>query len=133
MSEPEISEAGPEVRARILVIDDEESILEALSQVLKHGGFEYETTSNGWSALGLVESFKPDLIILDIVMPDIDGFTILEQIKNREESRDIPVILLSALDEDKKIWEGYNLGASYYITKPFTTDELLSGIHLILE
>lgn len=133
MSDPEISEAEPEIRTRILIVDDEESVLESLSRILEQSDYEYETTSDGWLALGLIESFKPDLIILDIMMPDIDGFTILEQLKNREESRTIPVILLSGLDEDTKIWEGYNLGASYYITKPFTADELLAGIELMLE
>ena len=133
MSDPEISEAEPEIRTRILIVDDEESVLESLSRILEQSDFEYKAASDGWLALGLIESFKPDLIILDIMMPDIDGFTILEQLKNREESRNIPVILLSAISDDTKIWEGYNLGASYYITKPFTVDELLAGIQLMLE
>lgn len=133
MSDPEILETETENRIRILAIDDEESVLEALSRVLEHNGFDCETALGGREALEKVQSYKPDLIILDIKMSDIDGFTVLEHIKNIEECKDTPVILLSAISDDTKIWEGYNLGASYYITKPFTTDELLTGIQLMLE
>jgi len=133
MSDPEVTESEPEARIKILVVDDEDSVLHAISEILGQNGFDCKTASDGRSALEQIEQFEPDLIILDIVMPGIDGFTVLEQIKNRQEPRDIPVILLSGLDEDGKIWEGYNLGASYYITKPFTTDELLAGIQLMLE
>jgi len=113
----------------VLIVDDEEYIVRSLQHILKKEGYGVYSASNGLEALNLLKSLKPSLIILDIQMPDLDGFELCKKIKSDERTRSIPVILLTAqyLEVNDKI-TGLNLGADDYMTKPFNTRELLARV-----
>ena len=107
----------------ILVVDDEESNLMVLSFVLEP---EYEviTAKNGRGALNAVKLFLPDLILLDIVMPDMDGYEVLSELKNNDDHKDIPVIFVTGLRDLNEKEKGLRLGAVDYIIKPFSSLEI---------
>lgn len=110
-------------------MDDEKKISEMTRDYLQAVGFEVEEASTGVKALGLLESFKPDLVVLDVMMPGIDGFDVVRRIR---ETSDTPVILLTAraAEQDKLI--GLELGADDYMTKPFSMKELAARIRAVL-
>lgn len=118
---------------RILVIDDDKSILKAIRTILRHEGYRVYTADNGEKGISKVVTVKPDLIICDLILPDMDGLEIVKWIKKVKKEKGLPVIILSARDEDKDISEGYEFKADYYITKPFTNEQLLYGIKLMLK
>lgn len=103
---------------KLLLVDDSPENLQLLYQALKNEYDIYSTTS-GSEALRLVESLQPDLILLDVMMPEVDGFEVCRILKSRETSRDIPVIFLTALTEDANEMKGFEAGGVDYITKPF--------------
>ncbi len=109
----------------IMVVDDEQAILSLLSRTLEPEGFGVVIASNGRSALALLEEHKPDLVILDIMMPGLDGFQVLDLIRQRSN---IPVIMLTARGEVTSLNEALGLGADDYVRKPFHTRELLARI-----
>jgi DNA-binding response OmpR family regulator len=114
---------------RILVVDDEKRILSLLEAYLGQQGFQVTTASNGGEALYVARHEKPDLIILDIMMPEMDGYEFMRQ--HRKE-RETPIILLTAkVDEDDKVI-GLELGADDYVTKPFSPRELTSRVRAVL-
>ena len=118
---------------RILVIDDEPSLHEMLRVILELGG--YQAVGNQPGATGgkeLTES-KPDLIVLDLMMPDVDGFEILRRLKGDEETRDIPVVICTVRDYPEDHMLAQELGASRYITKPFEPSEFLEVISEVLQ
>lgn len=119
---------------KILVIDDEIENLKILNIYLKQKGYSTTLCSNPKDALDLIEKEKPDLIILDIMMPEIDGFTLCKAIKEREYIRDIPIIFLTARYLEKKdLVAGLTAGAIDYITKPFDENELFARINTALK
>jgi CheY-like chemotaxis protein len=122
-------------KKRILLVDDEQINLEFFEVMLTKLGFETEKTDNGADALELVKRFKPDLIILDNVMPRLSGWEVTKIIKTSEEYRDYadtPIIMFSAMDDVKDKVEGLELGADDYITKPFNFSEVLARIRAVL-
>ena len=124
-----------ETKKRILLVDDEQINLEFFEVMLTKLGFEIEKADNGADALDLVRRWKPDLIILDNVMPRISGWEVTKIIKTSEEYRDyadIPIIMFSAMDDVKDKVEGLELGADDYITKPFNFSEVLARIRAVL-
>jgi DNA-binding response OmpR family regulator len=124
-----------ETKKRILLVDDEQINLEFFEVMLTKLGFEIEKADNGADALDLVRRWKPDLIILDNVMPRISGWEVTKIIKTSEEFRDyadIPIIMFSAMDDVKDKVEGLELGADDYITKPFNFSEVLARIRAVL-
>ena len=118
----------------ILVVDDTSLIREVLSEILLAEGFEVRSTDSGELALDSVAAGPPELILLDIRMPGMDGMEVLRQLKARQNSRDIPIILISGAAEIKERVEGLKLGAVDFITKPFQSEELLARVrtHLLL-
>lgn len=116
----------------ILVVDDDVNILELLEFNLTKERYEVLTATDGQQALNLVRSKKPDLIILDIMLPEMDGFEVCRTLKADKETDNIPVIMLSARDDvlDKVV--GLELGAEDYVTKPFSLREMLSRIKIYL-
>jgi DNA-binding response OmpR family regulator len=113
----------------ILVVDDEKRILSLLDAYLEQQGFQVSTATNGKEALFVARHEKPDLIILDIMMPEMDGFEFMRQ--HRKE-RETPIILLTAkVEEDDKVI-GLELGADDYVTKPFSPRELTSRVRAVL-
>ena len=120
-------------KGEVLVVDDTVENLEVISQVLEDAGYEVSMTINGDRALKLVSHHLPDLILLDIQMPVMDGFTTCEHLKRNPETSDIPIIFMTALtDIDSKV-KGFELGAVDYITKPFQKPELLARVSTHLQ
>jgi len=112
-------------RPRILVVDDEPAILSLLRRILQPEGYDVVAAANGEQALVLLEGTKPDLVLLDIMMPGLDGFQILDRIR---QHCDVPVIVLTAKHEVTTEHEALRLGADDYMRKPFSSRELLARI-----
>jgi DNA-binding response OmpR family regulator len=124
-----------ETRKRILLVDDEQINLEFFDVMLSKLGFEIRQADNGLDALEIVKRWKPDLVMLDNVMPKLSGWEVTKILKTNEEYRDfadIPIIMFSAMDDVKDKVEGLELGADDYITKPFNFSEVLARIRAIL-
>jgi two-component system KDP operon response regulator KdpE len=112
----------------VLVVDDEERILNFLRSKLKASGYEVFTAKNGLEAVGLVRSEEPDIVLLDIIMPQMDGLETLREIRSFSA---VPVIILTAKDADSDKIRGLQLGADDYLSKPFNPDELVARIEAI--
>jgi DNA-binding response OmpR family regulator len=124
-----------DTKKRILLVDDEQINLEFFDVMLTKLGFVIEKAENGAEALEVVKRWKPDLIILDNVMPKLSGWEVTRILKSSEEYRDyaeIPIIMFSAMDDVKDKVEGLELGADDYITKPFNFSEVLARIRVVL-
>ena len=117
----------------ILIVDDEEHILNSLKIYLGMEGFETITTDRGAKALSLMKENKPSLVLLDVMMPEMDGFEVLNSIRSDPDVKDIPVVMLTAKSQDEDILRGYNEQVSSYMTKPFNLDELVTTINMILK
>ena len=117
----------------ILIVDDSPVILTVLTESLETAGFTVKTADTGDAALASVAALHPDLILMDILMPAMDGFEICRRLNAREETRYIPVIFLTSVDDVKNKVEGFRLGAVDYVTKPFQTEELVSRVQTHLE
>lgn len=118
--------------ATVLVVDDNEDNLRIVTEMLRARGFGVRQARDGASALKSLDQQRPDVIVLDIIMPEMDGIEVLERIRAHPEHASIPVILVTAKAEDDDVLAGYKLGADYYITKPFNARQLLHGIGLVL-
>ncbi len=114
---------------RILVVDDEQRMVRFIRLNLEHDGFQVFEAYNGKQAIDQIRSNLPDLVLLDVMMPDIDGFEVLEMIR---ESNTVPVIMLTAKGEEEDRVHGLELGADDYITKPFSPRELVSRVRAVL-
>ena len=120
-------------KGRILLVDDEEDILEFLSYNLRKEGYKIKTASNGKSALKILEKFNPDLIILDVMMPEMDGIEVCENIRKNEKNDDVLILFLTARSEDYSELAGFSAGADDYITKPIKPKLLVSRVNAILK
>jgi len=118
-------ESEKENQACILVVDDDQNVLQMVSRTLELEGFCSITAADGESALALLEKDKPDLVLLDIMMPGLDGFEVLKRIRQRSS---VPVIMLTAKNEVTTVRDTIGLGADDYIRKPFSIVELLARI-----
>ncbi len=116
--------------ARLLVVDDEPSIRELLTASLRFAGFEVVPAADGAEALKLAEQYRPDLVVLDIMLPDLDGFTVTRKL--RERGRDVPVVFLTARDETSDKVTGLTVGGDDYVTKPFSLEEVVARIRAVL-
>ena len=116
----------------ILVVDDNQENVDIARQMLLSRGFEVRVAYNGPSALTSVEQQRPDLILLDIMMPQMSGMEVLDRLRANPATAGVPVILVTAKDQDEDLLAGYKYGADYYITKPFSAKQLLYGIGLVL-
>ncbi|MCK8673318.1 response regulator transcription factor [Rhodococcus sp. HM1] len=116
--------------ARILIVDDEPNIVELLAVSLKFQGFEVATASNGTEGLDRARSFRPDAVILDVMMPGMDGFGMLRRL--RADGIDAPVLFLTAKDSVEDKVSGLTLGADDYVTKPFSLEEVIARVRTIL-
>ncbi len=112
----------------ILVIEDDASVRSLLDKALSAKGYSVRLVADGLEGLTTLESNTPDLMIVDIMMPRLDGMTFVKAIKGNETTNPIPVIFLTAKNDPKTMIAGINLGAKYYVTKPFQLDELLSKV-----
>ena len=121
---------APAPEARLLVVDDEPNILELLSVSLRFSGFEVHTASNGQQALTSARAVKPDLLVLDVMMPELDGFEVVRRL--RGEGSRAPVLFLTAKDATEDKVRGLTLGGDDYVTKPFSLEEVVARIRAVL-
>lgn len=117
---------------RILVVDDEMYIVNILDFTLGSEGFKVVSAANGEEALRKALEITPDLIVLDVMMPKIDGYEVCRALKAKEETKHIPVILLTAKDRDADREKGREVGAELYMTKPFSPTRLLEEVRALL-
>jgi DNA-binding response OmpR family regulator len=117
----------------ILVIEDDPSVRTLLEKSLTAKGYRVEACEDGLAGLALLEELSPDLIIVDIMMPRLDGMTFVRAIKGHTRTKPIPVIFLTAKNDPKTMIAGINLGARFYVTKPFQIDELLAKVRKALD
>jgi DNA-binding response OmpR family regulator len=120
-------------KVRVLVADDDELVCNLLERRLNSMGYMVVLAGNGREAWDVIESTKPDLVVLDIMMPAMDGMAVLKKIKRNQDYTKIPIILLSAKSQQESILEGLENGADDYITKPFDLDEVVARIVMILK
>ena len=118
---------------KILVVDDEEVIRKFLRIHLVKLGYEVKEAADGEQALEQLGKDDFDLLICDIMMPKKDGWEVIKQCKSNPKMKNVPIIVLTAKDQDSDMFKGYDLGANYYMTKPFTKAQLLYGLKLMLE
>ncbi|MDQ6898542.1 MAG: response regulator transcription factor [Candidatus Dormibacteraeota bacterium] len=117
-------------RTRVLVVDDEPNIIELIAMALRYEGFATETAASGRAALTAVTNFKPALIILDVMLPDLDGFEVLKRLT--AERQRVPVIFLTARDATEDKVRGLTVGGDDYVTKPFSIEELVARVRAVL-
>ena len=115
---------------RVLVVDDEENITFLLDSALRHFGFEVQVAANGRDALKLVPTFAPDVVLLDVMLPDLDGFEVVRRM--RLAGTKVPVLFLTARDAVEDKVRGLTLGGDDYVTKPFSLEEVVARVQVIL-
>lgn len=116
----------------VMVVDDNPDIVTIVKTILEGKGYGVQSAYSGQEVFNLLSDQKPDLIVLDIMMPQMDGLEVLTRLKGEPSTAAIPVILLTAKVQYEDVLGGYKMGADYYITKPFTSTQLLNGINLLL-
>jgi two-component system, OmpR family, response regulator len=121
-----MAEAGP----RVLVVDDESNITELVAMALRYEGFTVNTAATGRDALAKVASFKPALVLLDVMLPDIDGLEVLRRMGGNGQR--VPIIFLTARDATEDKVHGLTLGGDDYVTKPFSVEELVARVRAVL-
>jgi len=113
---------------KVLVVDDDPYILMSIEFLMRKNGFEVMVARNGTEALEILHRDRPELVLLDIMMPDVDGYSICRRIKSTPELQHIVVVFVSAKTAEADIKMGYELGAALYISKPFSTRKLMKQI-----
>jgi two-component system OmpR family response regulator len=115
---------------RVLVVDDEPNIVDVIGMALRFQGFEVESAGTGAAALTAVPAFRPDIIVLDVMLPDMEGFDVAERLGARQAR--VPIVFLTARDATQDKIRGLTLGGDDYVTKPFSLEELIARIRSIL-
>jgi diguanylate cyclase (GGDEF)-like protein len=128
-----LDEVLPEEEMAILIVDDVPENIQILGKVLRGEGYKIAPAANGKRALEMIPKVKPDLVLMDVMMPVMDGFEACRRMKESAEMKDIPVIFLSAKGESEDVIQGFRLGAVDYIQKPFNSEELLVRVRNHLE
>lgn len=118
---------------RVLVIDDDPNIVDMIELVLIVEGFDVTIANSGQD--GLLEALRepPDVIVLDVMMPKIDGWQIAAKLRGHDTLSDVPIVFCTALTDDDSMWKGYEVGAASYITKPFEPERLIAEIRRVIE
>ena len=115
---------------RVLVVDDEANITDLVATALRYEGFDVEVAATGGDALHAAETFRPDLMVLDIMLPDRDGFQVVQRL--RADGRHVPVVFLTARDSTEEKVKGLTVGGDDYVTKPFSLEELVARVRAVL-
>lgn len=119
-------------KKRILAVDDESDVLLIIKTALISEGYAVTTASNGPDALALAQEQRPDLIVLDMMMPEMSGFEVLQELRSREETHSVPVIMLTGVSDKSKIRQAIDSGIDYYIVKPFEFHDLISKVRVAI-
>lgn len=117
---------------KILIVDDEPNILMSLEFLMKKEGYKVFIARDGEEAFDIIEEHNPNLVILDIMMPKVDGYQVCSFIKQSPDYQQTKVIFMSAKSKETDIQKGYDLGADMYVTKPFSTRDLMSKVNSML-
>jgi len=120
------------MRKKILIIEDTPETIELLRRIVEKGGYEALIAKDGNKGLDYCFKYKPDLVLLDRLLPYVNGLQICRELKNYKDTKDIPIIFVSVLNSEKDIVEGLKAGADDYVGKPFSPDELLARIEAVL-
>ena len=116
---------------KVLVCDDERHIVRLIQVNLERQGYQVVTAFDGKEGLEKIRAEKPNLVVLDVMMPYMDGFEVLKTLRREPETENLPVIMLTAKAQDKDVFEGYHYGADMYLTKPFNPMELVTFVKRI--
>ena len=117
---------------KVLIADDEPNIVTSLEFLMSKSGYEVQVARNGEEALALVESFRPDLVLLDVMMPQRSGYEVCQRMRAREDWRHIKIVMLSAKGREAEVSKGLSLGADAYVTKPFSNRELIAQVAALI-
>ena len=118
---------------KVLIADDEPNIVTSIEYLMTKSGYQVAVARNGEEALELVESFRPDLVLLDVMMPRRSGYDVCQQMREHPEWRHIKVVMLSAKGREAEVSRGLSLGADAYLTKPFSNRELIAKVASLLD
>lgn len=118
---------------KILAVDDERHIVRLVQVNLERAGYQVVTAFDGKEALEKVDSERPDMVVLDVMMPYMDGFEVLQQLRKNPRTRELPVIMLTAKAQDADVFRGWQMSCDCYLTKPFNPMELLSFVRRIFK
>ena len=118
--------------AKVLIADDEPNIVTSLEFLMTRSGYEVRVARTGEEALALVASFAPDLVLLDVMMPQRSGYEVCQKMRERPEWRHIKIVILSAKGREAEVSKGLSLGADAYVTKPFSNRELIARVGELL-
>lgn len=118
---------------KILIIDDEENIAELIKFNLELNGYQTECAYDGKTGISRIKTWKPDLVLLDIMLPEVDGITILQILRSEDEFKETPVIMMTAKSQDSDKFIGFESGADDYVTKPFIVKELVYRVKAVLK
>jgi two-component system, OmpR family, response regulator MtrA len=113
------------VTRRLLIAEDDPAIASMVSDILRIEGYESVIVSEGRKVLDVLRSQPFDMVLLDVMLPGLDGISIMRDIRDEPQTSDIPVVMLTAKTDDESTWAGWRAGCNYYMTKPFDPDELL--------
>lgn len=117
---------------KILIVDDEPNIVISLEFLMQQSGYEVDIARDGEEALQKIASFEPDLLLLDIMLPQLNGFEVCQRIRENPQWNELKIIMLSAKGREMDVSKGIALGADAYVTKPFSTKDLISKVQLLL-
>ena len=122
-------------KSTIMIVDDEPKYIEVLKKILDQFGFDLQVAFNGFQVFDLLKESLPDIILLDVLMPGMDGFEVCRRLKENKKTRGIPIILMTALTETVNKVTGLELGAADYITKPFQKEDVLARVktHFVMQ
>jgi len=118
---------------RVLIVDDHPPTVRLIQNALEQEGFSVIAAANGAECLIAVHQDNPDIVILDVIMPVMDGLQTLRVLRENEATKTLPVIVLSVRDSDQDVLDGWRIGADLYLTKPFKLDDLLAAVKRILQ
>jgi DNA-binding response OmpR family regulator len=133
---PRAVSAPPEALSmpdKILIVDDEPSIIVALQFLMEQNGFETLVAFSGEEAMEIISQHRPALVLLDIMLPVVDGFEVCQRIRENPEWKEIRIVLVTALGSDANVTKGLDLGADAYVTKPFSNADLVAKVKELLE
>jgi CheY-like chemotaxis protein len=127
-----MTDTSRSVQTRVLVVDDNPDSVIIMSGMLEPRGYKVVAVATGTEALEAIKREPPDVVLLDVMMPEMSGLEVLQHLKEEYQTGRIPVILVTAKTQDDDVVKGYQYGADYYIPKPFTAKQLIYGIELVL-
>jgi len=120
------------VAKKVLIVDDERNIVTALEFLLQKNGYEVRVAATGEEALTQLDAFRPDLVLLDVMMPKVSGYEVCQRVRSRPDWKGTKIVMLSAKGREVEVSKGMSLGADLYVTKPFSNTELVATIGRLL-